>query len=121
MTQPNRPLHNYSQANDKATEMKSLSAVMAKAVQHGYLESFVVTVAGMTSPAAPGHAYQPKEVSVVNFYRFEGESDPGDECILYQIETNDGHKGMLIDAYGAYADELTTAFMQQVEAIQKRA
>jgi hypothetical protein len=27
---------------------------------------------------------------------------------------------VLVDAYGAYADEKTTAFMQQVEDIQKK-
>ena len=39
--------------------------------------------------------------------------------ILYAIETSDGRKGVLIDAYGLYADDDTSAFMQEVEIFKK--
>jgi hypothetical protein len=110
----------YSQANDKVTEMNSLSMVMAKAVKNGYTESFKVTGKGMISQDDPEHPYAPEDIQVINFYRFEGESDPADNSIMYQIETEDGHKGVLVDAYGAYADEKTNVFMQQVEDIHKK-
>jgi len=42
-----------------------------------------------------------EEIEVVKFYRFEGMSNPGDNTILYVLESNDGHKGLLVDAYGA--------------------
>jgi hypothetical protein len=110
----------YSQANDKVTEMNSLSMVMAKAVKNGYTESFKVTGRGLISQDDPEHPYPPEQIQVINFYRFEGESDPADNSIMYQIETPDGHKGVLVDAYGPYADEKTNVFMQQVEDIQKK-
>lgn len=110
----------YSQANDKVTEMNSLSMVMAKAVKNGYTESFKVTSKGIAAQSDLERTYAPDQITVVNFYRFEGESDPADESIMYQIETNDGLKGVLVDAYGAYADEKTTVFMQQVEDMQKK-
>jgi hypothetical protein len=40
-------------------------------------------------------------------------------AILYAIETTDGRKGTLIDAYGYYADEEISAFMQNVEIHKK--
>jgi len=43
--------------------------------------------------------YRPEEICIINFYRFEGQSDPADNAILYVIETNDGSKGTIIDAY----------------------
>ena len=110
----------YSQANDKVTEMNSLSMVMAKAVKNGYRESFKVTPKGLVPQSDENRIYGPDQIQVVNFYRFEGESDPGDESIMYQIETNDGLKGVLVDAYGAYADEKTTVFMQQVDEMRKK-
>src|SRR4051812_21791525 len=110
----------YSQANDKVTEMNSLSMVMSKAVKNGYMESFKVTGQGLASQSHPDHSYRPNQVQVINFYRFEGDSDPGDNSIMYQIETSDGTKGVLVDAYGPYADEKVNDFMRQVEDIQKK-
>ncbi len=120
MSHPASHSRTYSQANDKITQMNSLSMVMGKAVKNGYRESFKVGTEGLIPQSNPKQHYDPLQIRVVNFYRFEGESDPGDECILYQIETNDGLKGLLVDAYGPYADDQTTAFMQRVEAIQKK-
>lgn len=39
--------------------------------------------------------------------------------ILYAIETVDGTKGTLSDAYGLYADEQTGDFMKEVEIHKK--
>ena len=57
---------------------------------------------------------------MVDFFRFEGQSDPADSAIMYVIETTDGLKGILIDAYGAYADEHVNKFMAEVEEINKK-
>jgi hypothetical protein len=38
----------------------------------------------------------------------------------YVIETTDGLKGTLVDAYGPYADRKLSEFMQQVESFQKK-
>lgn len=110
----------YSQPNDKVTEMNSMVMVMNKAIKNGYTEQFKVGSRGFHTAEEGSQAYAPEQVSVINFYRFEGESDPGDNSILYVVETADGKKGTLVDAYGPYADPKVSAFMQQVEAIQKK-
>lgn len=110
----------YSNANDKVTEMNSLAMVMNKAVKNGYTEQFKVGSRGFHTAEEGSKVYAPEELSVINFYRFEGESDPGDNSIMYIIETADGKKGILVDAYGPYADPKVSAFMQQVEDIQKK-
>jgi hypothetical protein len=40
--------------------------------------------------------------------------------VLYLIKTEDGKKGILIDAYGAYADENISNFIGEVDEIQKK-
>ena len=40
--------------------------------------------------------------------------------LLNVIETNDGEKGTLVDAYGAYSDPQIEKFMKQVEDIHKK-
>lgn len=98
--------------------MKSLSSCVNRMKEEGYKEDFQVTAKGLTT-FDKSKSYEPKEVRIVSFYRFEGESDPGDNTILYVIETSDGRKGTLVDGYGAYADVNVSKFIVEVEKIQK--
>ncbi len=50
----------------------------------------------------------PEEFEIKEVYRFEGMSDPSDNSVLYAIESNQGIKGVLVDAYGMYAEALTS-------------
>ncbi|HAV55733.1 MAG TPA: phosphoribosylpyrophosphate synthetase, partial [Aequorivita sp.] len=47
--------------------------------------------------------------------RFEGMTNPGDNTILYLIETNDGIKGLLVDAYGADQGEVSPEMIQKLK------
>lgn len=105
--------------NDQVPHMKSLSACLNKMVLDGYDDDYRVTDEGLTS-LKKEKTYTPNEVNVINYYRFEGQSDPNDNTIMYVIETSDGQKGTLVDAYGPYSDEKVTAFMKQVESIHKK-
>lgn len=37
---------------------------------------------------------------IVEVYRFEGDSDPADEAIVYAIQSFTGIKGVLVNGYG---------------------
>jgi hypothetical protein len=100
-------------------KMKTLSEVMTAVQKDGFKENFIVKENLLYAPEANKY-YAPLEIRIANFYRFEGSSDPGDSSILYAIETTDGVKGILLDAYGAYSDEMTTNFIREVEGIAKK-
>lgn len=104
---------------DPVPYMNTLSQVTNKMMKEGYIDSFKVTSKGLLSQRTD-QTFGAEDVRVINFYRFEGQSDPGDNTILYVIETADGSKGTLIDAYGPYSDAAVTSFMQAVEEIQKK-
>ena len=91
---------------------------MSKLEQHGYTGQFRVEKDRLVNLTS-GKKYKSADVKAVNFYRFEGISDPDDMSILYAIETTDGAKGTLSDAYGNYSDDDTGAFMKQVEIEKK--
>ena len=99
--------------------MKSLANCLNRMVTEGYTADFKVTEQGLEAPETDSR-YAPEQIQVVNFFRFEGQSDPDDNAILYVIETNDGTKGTLIDAYGVYNDARVAQFMRDVESIQKK-
>ncbi len=105
--------------NSTSEEMKTLSSCLNKLVLDGYTEDFKAGEKGIVSLQTE-KTYEANNVNIVNFYRFEGVSDPSDNAILYVIETNDGAKGTLVDAYGPYADTKVEEFMKEVEAVNKK-
>jgi hypothetical protein len=105
--------------NNSMPYMKSLATCLNRMVMKGYTEDFKIGDHGLEA-LTHHNSYQPEQIQVVNFYRFEGESDPDDNAILYVIETNDGIKGTLVDAYGVYNDAKVSKFMSDVQSIQKK-
>lgn len=104
---------------DATLTMKTLSECVNKAVKEGYSENFRLELSLLVT--ADGKiGYRPENLTISNFYRFEGYSDPQDNSILYLIQTADGKKGTLIDAYGVYADTKISNFIRQVTDIQKK-
>lgn len=105
--------------NDQIPHMKSLALCLNKMVQDGYDDDFKISDKGLKSLKTE-KIYQPEDITISNFFRFEGQSDPNDNTILYVVETDDGVKGTIVDAYGPYADTKLSEFMKQVESITKK-
>lgn len=52
-----------------------------------------------------GVQLKPDEFQIDEVYRFEGETDPGDEMIVYGISSEKcNYKGVLVNGYGTYAE-----------------
>jgi hypothetical protein len=107
------------QKNSTLSDMKTLASCLNKLVLDGYEEDFKISDKGLLA-LHKDVCYKPEDVHIKNYFRFEGASDPADNSILYAIETSDGTKGTLTDAYGPYADAQLTKFMAQVEDINKK-
>jgi len=105
-------------ANDKPTYMTDLEKCMNKLEEKGFTDQYKVED-GRLHCLTNDKTYQAEDVLAINFYRFEGISNPDDEAVLYAIETADGRKGTLADAYGMYADPSIGEFMQNVEVHKK--
>lgn len=105
--------------NDRLTYMTELEKCVKKLEGEGYTEQFRVEKKVLQSLTDKKKKYKAKDVKAVNFFRFEGASNPDDMSILYAIETVDGTKGTLVDAYGVYSDDDTGVFMQDVDISKK--
>jgi hypothetical protein len=104
----------------KKEEMTTLVSCSNKLLNEGYKENFVAKENGLEAPSTK-KVYPAEELRIVNFYRFEGNSDPADNSILYAIESNDGVKGMVIDAYGGgNADPNIAKLISRIEEISKK-
>jgi hypothetical protein len=113
----NRP-NEYSDANDRITNMTDMDKCLNKLEAEGYTDQYKVEK-GKLHDLTNDKKYKPRDVKAVNFFRFEGITNPEDMSILYAIETSDGRRGTLVDAYGLYADDDTSTFMQEVEIFKK--
>jgi hypothetical protein len=54
------------------------------------------------------------EFEIVEIYRYEGNSDPGDEATVYGIESATGVKGILVTGYGASAVSTSAAMLRKL-------
>lgn len=60
----------------------------------------------------------PDDFEITEFYRFEGDSNPGDEEVVYAITSTGGIKGILVDAYGVYSEKLTDALLIKLKIVR---
>ena len=57
----------------------------------------------------------PHEFEIVEVYRFEGETNPDDEDVVYAVESKDGKiKGSMTSAFGIYAESISTEMIQKL-------
>lgn len=61
-----------------------------------------------------GQKFNPKDFEITEFHRFEGNSDPGDEAVVYAIESKNGMKGVLVNAFGVYSESLSDDMMKKL-------
>jgi hypothetical protein len=91
----------------------SLSVAIADLKSKGFTHDFNLVAEGIQSKALKKQ-WKAGELEVVKHYRFEGMTDPGDNTILYLIETRDGSKGLLVDVYGADSGEVSPEMIQKL-------
>ena len=58
----------------------------------------------------------PGEFEIDEVYRFEGDTDPGDEMILFAISsTKHKMKGILLNAYGVFANDFDSKIVERLK------
>ena len=58
---------------------------------------------------------KPEDFKVDETFRFEGMSSTDDNSILYAISSKNGIKGLLVDAYGVYAENISEAMRKKLK------
>lgn len=60
----------------------------------------------------------PEQFNVDEYYHFEEISSPDIDRVLYAISSSSGIKGVLVDAYGVYADNISLEMSQKLSLVQ---
>jgi len=85
---------------------ETLSEAVDALQQRGYRADLSLSeVADCLICRVSGRTILAEEFQIDEVHRFEGDTDPADETVVYAVSSIiKGIKGLLIDAYGAYAD-----------------
>lgn len=63
----------------------------------------------------------PNEFEIVEVHRFEGNSNPADQDVVYAVESTGGNiKGVLTSAFGLYADATSTEMLKKLSLHPKQ-
>lgn len=98
-------------------EMSTLSQVMQTMSNRGITKEFRMNEACEMKYEDSEKNYKPEDLTIVKSYRFEGDSNPDDNAVLYIVTDAEGNKGMIIDSYGAesnYPGEKFDAFLRNI-------
>ena len=93
--------------------MRTLSSAIERLAGRGFTAHFGV-VRDRLRAFDSGRTFGAHELTIREVQRFEGTSDPDDMAIVYAIESTDGTRGSLVDAFGAYSSPTVSAFLRDV-------
>jgi len=100
-------------------EMTTLTEIINKLKKEGYSEDFNLQQNCLV--CSDGHySVFHDEFVIDKFYRFEGDSDPADEAIVYAISSPKyGIKGVLVNGAGIYSNEMTDEMLESLKITRK--
>ena len=104
--------------NNPNQDYSTLSEAVEGLQNQGYTYQFDVDGLHLYSKATD-ERFKHDQLKITAVYRFEGMSDPDDSVAVYAIESNLGHKGILINAYGMYADDQKSAFLKDIPIVER--
>lgn len=97
-------MHSYETVSEALTDLK----------QRGFTTDFNIAFDTIKCNQT-GICLSPSQFEIVEHYRFEGDSDPADESVVYAIASKDGDfKGVLVSAYGTYSEQISNDMIKKL-------
>ncbi len=81
--------------------------------KRGFTNSFNINGDGIEC-SEQSISLRPDDFEIVEVYRFEGNSNPDDEEVIYAIESKKGEKGVIVDAFGTYAGDISDELVKKL-------
>ncbi|WP_199120263.1 phosphoribosylpyrophosphate synthetase [Pedobacter sp. ASV28] len=90
---------------------ETVSEAIAELTKQGYTTDFNLD---QNFLYANGVVLEPHQFEIVQVYRYEGNTDPADEAIVYAIRSESGLKGILVTGYGAIMDGVSPRMLDRL-------
>lgn len=62
----------------------------------------------------------PEAFEIVHIYRYEGETDPGDEATVFGIQSSTGEKGVFVAGLAAFTDNVAAQVLNELSIKGKK-
>ena len=102
---------------ENSENMTTLSQVMERLKERGVHREFRMNENCEMKFENSDTNYKPVDLTIIKTYRFEGDSNPDDNAVLYLVKDTAGNMGMIIDSYGAdsnYPGEEFDKFLRDI-------
>ncbi len=96
---------------------ETLSEAVNDLIKRGFTRDFKICADGIECLILQLRL-PPDQFEIIEFYRFDGQTDPSDEAIVYAIQSHTGIKGILINGYGIYSDSISDAMLEKLRVHQ---
>jgi hypothetical protein len=95
--------------------METLRAAIARLEGAGYTEALRAHPGGFRE-LQTGRIHPPESMIVDEVVRFEGESDPEDEAVLFALRSQDGSlRATFVATYGPSADPVSAPLIRRLD------
>jgi hypothetical protein len=92
----------------------TLSGTMNELRKEGYVEDFNLQQNCLECRNGQFNVFT-NEFIIDKYFRFEGQSNPSDQAILYAISSDKYQlKGVLVNAYGIYSNPVTDEMLEKL-------
>jgi hypothetical protein len=100
--------------------METLSQAVERLAAAGYRDSFRAEAGGLRA-VGTGCVHDPESLVIEELVRFEGESDPEDEAVLFALRCEvHGTRGTYVVTYGASTDALDAEMVRRLSDGRRR-
>ena len=96
-------MHTYDTVSEAVNGLK----------KRGYTIDFNLEQNGIRCDEMP-QPLKPSEFEITEMYRFEGDSNPDDEAVVYAIESRQGKKGVLVNGFGVSANAMGSELIEKL-------
>lgn len=96
---------------------QTVSEAMNELAKRGYTTDFSILIEKECLVCnQTAQQLDPDEFEIDEIYRFEGNTDPGDEMIVYAISSiKHTLKGIVVNAYGVYSDSSVSKIVAKLQ------
>ncbi|MGG7035183.1 MAG: hypothetical protein ACI7YS_08330 [Flavobacterium sp.] len=91
-----KPKYHYTTVIEALEELK----------HNGYVHDFNLRAQDIKS--------NPHHFEIEHVYRYEGDSDPDEEAVVYGISSNSGEKGVFVSGFSANSEDDTARILRKI-------
>lgn len=99
------PIYSYTTVSEALNNLR----------QRGFITDFNLSENCLICDENKNHF--PEDFEITEVYRFEGDTDPADEAIVYAIQSKSGTKGVLVNGYGISSNSMTDEMVRKLKIL----